>query len=277
MPMRAATLTELKHLRYPIYVSDKIDGIYCALINSPRTGVRLAASKSVKMIPNIFIRHTIQNSSLPTGLVGELVVGSNFQETASGIMSVQGTPSFKWYLHDYIGDIPRRYEQRLQKLRVIYEQFQPFCSWLHMLDQKSVGNREALEAYETDALKRGMEGVMLRSPLGLYKRGLSTLAVQGLLKWKRFTDAEARVTGFTELELSNGGGGNTLGALCVVDCKTHQDFQIGSGFTDAERRYIWNNQERFIGKTLTYKYQNHGIKNKPRAPIFMRWRLDETI
>jgi DNA ligase-1 len=50
------------------------------------------------------------------------------------------------------------------------------------------------------------------------------------------------------------------------------DFKLGSGLNAAQRECFWENKERLLGKVIEYKYQNHGIKDAPRTPIFLRFR-----
>jgi len=295
-PMLASALLDPLTLRLPCFASDKEDGIRCLLMESIRTGKRIAYSRKFKAIPNLHIRNTLQDSGLPLGIDGELIVSGNFQRTASGVMSVEGAPDFSYCVFDYFGDgnnLP--FSERFSRLRAICDGFKHY-PWLKLLPHTLVNSLAELDALEVDALARGKEGLMLRAPAGLYKFGRSTLTQQWLLKLKRFTDSDAKVVGFTELmhneneqTLDNLGlaersshqdclaPGNKLGALVVRDCVTHIEFKIGTGFTDAMRRDIWRNRASWLGKTVTYKFQNHSIKVAPRAPVFLRERLDAKL
>jgi DNA ligase-1 len=51
-------------------------------------------------------------------------------------------------------------------------------------------------------------------------------------------------------------------------------FNIGTGFTDAERIDIWNRKEQYHGKQAKFKYLPVGVKDLPRHPVFLGWRLD---
>lgn len=296
-PMLASPAPEPSALCFPLLASPKLDGIRCLLIRSPRTGNRLAASRSLKPIPNLHIRHMLENSSLPDGIDGELIVGTNFQSTSSGVMSVKGEPHFCYLAFDYVeqgvaGSVGAmaRYAQLLS----IGDRNK--LSWFQVLEQRIVNNIAELDAYEAHCLSEGYEGVMLKHPQHQYRHGRAPASTQTLMKLKRFTDSDARVVGFTELmhneneqTLDNLGlaersslqenllPGNKLGALIVRDCATHIEFKIGTGFTDAMRRDIWRNREQWLNKIVTYKYQNHGIKVAPRAPVFLRERLDAKI
>lgn len=292
-PLLAATLKDVSKLKFPLLASPKLDGIRCLLMESVRNeGKRIAYSRTLKPIPNIYIRNTLANSTLPLGIDGELVVGPTFQDTTSGVMSVAGEPHFCYFVFDYFGcgiNVP--FHERYAKLCEIVANSR--YNWLQLVQHAPIETIAGLDAYESFTLHEGYEGVMLRSRDGRYKYGRSTEREAILVKLKRFTDAEARVIGFRELEhncneqtTDNLGlaerssdacmmvPGNTLGALHVKDCKTGIEFHIGTGFTAAQRKEIWNNREQWTGKIVTYKYQDFGIKVAPRAPVYLRVRED---
>jgi len=132
---------------------------------------------------------------------------------------------------------------------------------------------------------------MIRTPLGKYKCGRSTLKEQILMKLKRFHDAEAKVIDFEEkmqnenvqerdefglAKRSSKKDGlvpaNTLGALIVEDLKTGVRFNIGSGFDDELKKEIWLHKRKYKNKIVKYKYQSIGVKNAPRFPVFLGFR-----
>jgi DNA ligase-1 len=227
---------------------------------------------------------------------GELVIGSNFQDTASGVMTFDGKPDFKYRVFDFFGDgavLP--FHQRYEKLLQICADFTHY-KWLELVLHKKMYSLLDVNDYEAEQLAKGKEGIMLRSMEGVYKFGRSTAREQGLLKLKRFTDADARVIGFDELhhndndQTSDARGyaersshqdsmipGDTLGALVCRHSDDKTIFRIGTGFTAAERQEIWNNQDRYRHRIVTYKYQPFGVKEAPRAPVFLRWKVDSEL
>jgi DNA ligase-1 len=146
---------------------------------------------------------------------------------------------------------------------------------------------------ESDFLEQGYEGMMIRHPDSRYKYGRSTEREGGLVKVKRFTDAEAEVIGFVE-EMHNGNeaktdalghterstekaglvGKGTLGALVVRDAQGRV-FNIGTGFTAVQRADLWLRQPDYLGSLVTFKYFDHGIKESPRHPVFKSFRAKE--
>ena len=150
--------------------------------------------------------------------------------------------------------------------------------------------------YEDWALEAGFEGVMIRDPAGKYKFGRSTAREGALLKMKRRLQSEARVIGFEEqMENLNAPTTNALGytersshqenmrpsgvlgALIVKDLKTGVEFNVGTGFTAEDRFGIWKQRDTLIWKVISYEYLPIGVKDKPRHPVFLGWRMEDDI
>jgi ATP-dependent DNA ligase len=51
--------------------------------------------------------------------------------------------------------------------------------------------------------------------------------------------------------------------------------EVGSGFNDADREYIWNNKDKFLGRKIECKFQELTDDGKMRFPIFLRFRDDK--
>jgi DNA ligase-1 len=269
----------LDALRFPLLATPKIDGIRCLIVNKE------AVSRNLKPIPNLYVRSLVRN--LPEGFDGELVCPGGFNETQSAIMTHEGTPPFKYRVFDFYHQAP--YFERVGFLKMQFSF--SLCAFAEPVLYDQVDNLDELLEYERLALEQGYEGVMLRTPKGPYKFGRSTLREHFLLKLKRFLDAEAVVEDFEELQRnandrttnrlglsersSHQAGlvpGETLGALWVRDTRTNVQFSIGSGFDAALRDKIWANRDHYRGRTVTYRYQPSGVKDKPRFPVFKGFR-----
>lgn len=281
-PMLAANVEDIHALRYPLLCSPKIDGIRALLVLDSE-GKRRLVSRTLKPIPNVYIRQVIEQSSIPAWTDGELTVGLTFNQSTSSIMTVDGQPNFNYSVFDEQILSGKPYKERLPS-RSLY-------TWHDTLTIVEVRNQSELVRYEDWAIHRGYEGVILRDPNGKYKFGRSTLAEQGMLKLKRFVDGEAVVIGTEELmrnanspvvnalglterascksELVPSG---LMGALIVEDCVTNKVFKIGTGFTEHERTLPWP-----AGTIVKYKYQAHGMVDKPRAPVFLGIRHENDI
>jgi DNA ligase-1 len=292
-PNLAATLTKPELIKYPVYCSPKIDGIRCVVFDG------VAYSRSLKPIPNESVQAWAKaNAAFLEALDGELIVGAdtdpNAMQKAMAVMKKTGEPDFTFYAFDIVKPgIP--YAVRLS---FIDARFCRFSSEEEEARQRTVWveqtfcyTAQQVDHWERRYLEYGYEGLMLRSPDALYKYGRSTEREGGLVKVKRFTDAEAEVVGYVE-EMQNTNeakkdalgnterstekaglvGKGTLGALVVQGIPHPHKFNIGTGFTAIERAYIWAHREELLGSLVTFKYFDHGIKESPRHPVFVSFR-----
>lgn len=288
-PMLSGKLSSLDKLFFPCYCTPKFDGIRCII----KDGV--AVSRTLKPIRNKHVQAMLKG--LPDGLDGELMLEttSTFSEVSSAIMREDGEPNFRYLVFDYITieDSRAGYLQRLNNLEL---QAGLICRFVSVILPQEINSLLEFEMFESKCLEAGFEGVMIRKGDGPYKFGRSTSNEGYLLKWKRFTDSEAEVQGFIEQthnanEKEKDALGHskrsqhkenlipvgTLGALLVQDVKTKIEFSIGTGFNGADRAYIWGMRKKLIGKVVKYKYQEIGVLEKPRFPVFLGFRDKEDM
>ena len=283
-PSLAANIDSISQLRYPLLISEKLDGIRCLRIDGK------TLSRSFKPIPNKFIQE--QMKDLPSGLDGELmVVDAEFNGVQSGVMSIDGEPNFVYAIFDYVKDnLARPYTDRIKDLIELGAILPSFCK---LILPTQVNNEQELLAYEATALVAGHEGVMVRTPSSPYKCGRSTVKESYLIKVKRFKDSEAEIVGFIErmhnaneaevdelghTKRSSAKDGmipaGTLGTLLVRDIYNDVRFGIGTGkgLNDALKQEIWDNRNEYLGKVVNYRFQEVGTLNAPRIPSFQSFR-----
>lgn len=281
------TLEELLKYHGYLYASVKLDGYhYRVFDNKPW-------STKPRVCPNLYIQRKFAEANLPDGFDGELLVrGDNFQATQSGITSEDGEPDFEFHVFDWIA--PTMFSNRYDNYNS-YIHAMPVPDWLHCVSQLPLYSLKDILEFEASALLLNYEGIMLRSPRGLYKEGRSTLTEGWLMKLKRFADAEAKIIGFNEgntnlnaeersaygltKRAAIGGNkmpSNTLGSfVCIGQFNgVPTQFNVGTGLdlTQELRAKIWDDQDQFLGRTITYKYQVKGSDVRPRSPIFKCFR-----
>ena len=270
---------DLGKLRYPLLVSPKLDGIRAYV----REGV--VYSRKNKPIPN---KH-VQTLFKPYDYFdGELIVGDPtdpfvYRNTMSGVMSVDGEPDVKYFVFDHLLYLHEPFALRNgRSLR--YNRKVTVA-----LEQKLIITYDELLEHEAKILELGYEGLILRDPNAPYKCGRSTVKEGGMLKLKRFSDAEFTVVGFEERlknnneattdetgrtkrssHKANKSGRGDLGALVLQH--NGDTFTCGTGFTDAERADIWDNQDKYLGRLAKVKFFAIGAYDKPRHPVFLGWR-----
>ena len=280
-PMLAGSFSPSK-ANFPYFASPKIDGIRFLMVDGQ------ALSRSFKPIRNEYIQSLLQ-ANFPDGIDGELTCGDTFQTSTSAIMRIKGEPDFKVWVFDYVDPAsPVIFPYCARRFGIPTPTNPPFK--LEVLKGQLIHTMDELDAYEAKCLEQGYEGVMLRDPMGTYKFGRSSTNEGILLKVKRFSDGEARITGFVEkktnqnapqkdalghtMRTSHLAGmvpANTLGAV-VVETEDGMSFQIGSGFNDELRKEVWENQSAYLSRLVKYKSFDIGVKEKPRHPIFLGFR-----
>lgn len=283
-PLLAESVEDLNKVPYPVLVSVKLDGIR-AIVKD-----KVVYSRSMKPIRNKHVQYLFGREEY-NGLDGELIVGPPnasdvYLKTNSGVMSADGEPDVKFYVFDRWDWPEVDYAYRLEK--GVFGAVEGL--FLVAVTQWLANSVEDVLSYEETALNDGYEGLMLRRPDAKYKYGRSTAKEFILMKLKRFTDAEYKVVGFEERMKNNNeatknelgyterstcaenlAGRGDLGAL-VLQLADGQTFNCGTGFTDEDRRAIWDNRDQYLGQMAKVKSFLIGVKDLPRFPVWLGFR-----
>lgn len=289
-------------LRFPVIVQPKIDGVRGLVVNGVLVG------RSLKPFPNPVAQKRWSYAAL-NGLDGELVAGyENDDEVCrvtSGILRrvkpVEGELLVNFTVFDsfvrHLEHAP--YERRLTWLRsfiatVCLPRGLASESGMALVQSTYVGSLEHLDYHVDELIELGYEGAIIRDPLGKYKYGKSTVKEGGLMRIKKFTDAEAIIIGFEEGETNNNPKeinalglaerstkkagkipNGMVGTIIAVDEGSKQEIKISPGkLTQEERAKMWAEKEVHIGARIKYKYFPKGVKDKPRFPTFQCFRPD---
>lgn len=291
-PMLAAKKPVLEKLAFPLLATPKIDGIRCIKIGGK------ALSRSFKPIPNHHIREMIEKNC-PDGFDGEIICGNGFSDVQSLVMTREGTPDFVYLVFDYVTkSLETTYLERITNLATAFNANPTMMTFCSPLIPIMVESLDELQTIIDKHLLEGYEGTMIRTPGSPYKCGRSTLKEGYLTAIKQFVDAEAEVIGFEEQmhndnkALEDAFGytersshkehmvpANTLGAFLVRDLESKVEFKIGTGkgLTADLKKEIWTNKNSFLGKVIHYRYQPHGVKDRPRIPSFYGFRHQEDM
>ena len=231
-------------------VSEKLDGVRAYWDGQrmfTRHGQPIAA-------PAWFAAH------LPVqALDGELWMARGRFEATSAAVRRQQPQDAEWQsLHYMVFELPGAdgtFDQRAAVLRTLAAQ----AAWdgLQAVPQTRVANAAALKARLAEVVRGGGEGLMLHEPAALYQSGRQA----SLLKLKPQDDDEAVVLAHVA------GAGRLQGLLGALRVRNGagQEFSVGSGFTDAQRR-----APPAVGSTVTYRYRGLTNSGLPRFATFLR-------
>lgn len=198
-------------------------------------------------------------SQLPSGFYdGELVISDYtqfkerdvLQETLKIARSKGVKRGLDYKVFDYIttdefmsGNFTTTYKKRremnpLQHVKLEHVELLP--ALYQGVDQSVIP--DLLHKLESE----GKEGLMLNLNDGIYKTDRSS----SILKIKSMNEFDEIVTGIFE------GTGKYEGMLGGVNLlyKGKYELSCGSGFTDEQRKYYWDNPEEIIGRVITVQY-----------------------
>lgn len=277
--------------KHTYFVSTKMDGVR-AIIYIPnkkgrdvrilsRTGKIYTSFESVRLELQRF--SDLESQPVDWWLDGEIVClvngKINFQALQKNIHRRDGLEDgfnkfigFDCVAGDWgsiTNDVYRNRFQTLKKVFIpaIWTAIATASQKVAVVDSEVVQNptKEMLVNMSARYVGAGFEGAIAREAdhAGKQKRS------KYLIKIKEFKDDEAIITGLVE------GEGRLQGMLGAFNCKTMAgvDFQVGSGFNDAERKEYWDQTN--IGRQFTYRYFGLTDTNTPRFPIWHGFRADE--
>jgi DNA ligase-1 len=285
-PLLASKL-DINKIIYPVLGSPKLDGIRAMIFD------KIVYSRKLIKIPNKLIQNSFGIEIL-NNYDGELILGSPvsnnvYRKTNSAVMTENSNLIVDYHIFDYINN-----ESYIDRYKKVAQLKNLYLKNIKIVDNVLLNNEKELLNYEQELLDQGYEGLMVRKIDGVYKQGRSTVNEGILLKLKRFVDNEAIVIGFTELmsnqnkvEIDNLGylkrssnkenlvAMGMLGALILKGINgkfKNVIFNLGVGFTNEDRIYIWNNRDSIMNIIVKYKHFDIGNYDKPRMLTFVGFR-----
>jgi DNA ligase-1 len=273
-----------KEMTFPKFGSGKLDGIRGVI----KKGVAL--SRKGKPLPSLQIQEDYTSIEHVDGefLEGDVTDPNVYNRTQSHVMSGDKPGDINYHVFDYTHpdwlDAP--FYARTQKVQDVIAGLENYV----YVEQTELNSIEEVLEFEQKEITRGMEGIILIDPLSQYKNGRSTFPQQIALKLKREEDDEGVIIGFYEAmdnqneQQTNELGyakrskskegmvpANTLGGF-IVNWKGVEQ-RVGCGvFTYLERKFIWDNRDKFLGEFLKFRHFPHGQKDKPRQPRALGFR-----
>lgn len=277
----AKPIEKLKgYLEYPVYASEKYDGVYCIAYYDGLNVTIYSRTGEVYTSMEHIEEHLIDMMIPCTFVIFEAYCQGVVQATISGwCRDTKGQHmELRAYLHDYLttgefrGEEDTPYSERLEALRAIwfaYAKVNSPCNLLLvkqevMYDKKSIFDR-AKEKWEN-----GREGLVVRqdTPYEGGKRNFN------ILKVKQGVSYDLKVIALEE------GKGKYKGMVGKLVCRWKDDkvIKVGSGLSDAQRKLWWSefNYDEILGKIVQIDAMTLSSKGVLREPRFKGIRYDKT-
>ena len=242
----------------------KLDGVRAVTVIYP-TGKIDMFSRNGKELNNFNhikdeISKTFNISSITEALVldGE-IVSDDFQTLMKQIhrKSSSQNKDAKLFLFDLLpleyfkkGIYEKSYFSRIEQLKKINERFFVQSQIINIIDSVNVdldtekGEIE-FKNFNKNSIINGYEGIMIKDPESFYECKRSTT----WLKSKPFIEISLEVKDYEE---GTGRNKGKLGAIIAEGIDGDKNFKtnVGSGFTDLQRKEFWEDKDKLIGQII---------------------------
>lgn len=260
LPMLASDYLKQGHrIKYPCWVSDKLDGVRCLAICSEE-GVVLK-SRGGKLYDVKHIQDQLK-LSMRVGEIwdGELYIhGKYLEEIVSAVKKPNVmTPDLWFVVFDVVNDQP--FDKRLRDIVAIHGR--TLNQQIDAIPYTEVSSEEQMKVAHKSCVARGYEGIMLRNNSGVYESGKRSADLQ---KFKTFFDSEFKIV---DVIPDKDGG-----AIFVVENTfAANQFNVVGGSHEQRKQWIAE-KESLVGKYITIKYQTTYKDTKiPQFPTFVTFR-----
>jgi len=133
-----------------------------------------------------------------------------------------------------------------------------------------LGLKGDIELAKDEAIANDEEGIIVKDMEGPYEYGKRSKYWQKVKMDDETVDV--RISGFEEAQGDKSG---TLGAVALETADGSHIGKSGSGFSDAQREEIWQNQNEWMGRCIEVEARGIGTQGNLRMPIFKRDRSDD--
>ena len=272
----------------PVSISLKLDGIRCSALIDEK-GQVVFKTRQGKMIKGLLeIKMALKGYHLKDVMLdGELIrinhdnlpSDENFRLTTEIVNSKNGNKcNLEFVLFDvvpldayYEKKCDISYGDRLTTLNKLIAQDTKFIRKVPMYG--ITNDIEVIQNVLSTVTSEGQEGLMLNTLTGKYAFGKRT---KDLLKVKAMQTCDIKCLAVEE------GEGKYEGTLGKIVCD-YKGFllRVGSGFTDEQRHYYWEHQDKIVNQLVEIQYFEESKDKKTgdlslRFPVFKRIRDDKT-
>lgn len=292
----------IKESDFPIAVQSKVDGMRCRIFVRSRTDekgdviddVVLLSRSKVEWKWLDHIRKQVKGifKYLPNGagLDGELfITGVPFETLQSALRTTKTKNAYNDSVKLYIFDVivlQTVLEDRIcmldNAMNCYREEVGDVDSIkdIQVLPMYLINSFDELEQHLTECIEAGDEGLVIRkfgrTPQGVDKTPTKMkesyyipIRNNNTQKMKVWKDAEGKIVSVTE-----GEGSHTGHAIFTLEISTKKGplrFQCEPNGTSEERKALYADRQKLIGRIYTYKYFNYMESGAPRFPKGLRF------
>lgn len=247
-------------------IQPKYDGDRTRMVIESGEAVLYSSSKRIiTSLPHLTREFTeVYGHNEGLEIDGEIYCHEMKHPEISGIVrTTKFVPPNSYKLKFYALDLPKLNVNLVSRLLRIKATVHESSNIIHV-PSFQVSNAEDIPQFLKQFCDEGYEGFVLKNPASLYETKRSV----NWLKYKPRKHDVYEIVGFVEEVDKYGDSKDTLGALILKSDKG--TFNVGTGFSDAERKNIWEHKYEYLHKQFRISYQElskDGIPREPSAKI----------
>ncbi len=262
----------------------KVDGVRIALHVEADCEVTMRTRNGELVTGYDDIVNQFKKYAQRTSLVRQMVfdgevVSNNFDATMEGLFRKGGNKKGKFVVWDMLTEyeffnrlcyLPQ-YDRKIRLDNILKDvvNIQP-NDFVSVMPYIYVTNEEHAYDLHCDYVARGYEGSIIKDANALYSFDTKSRRGYGWQKIKDFHTEDYRIIRVTE------GTGKYTGMMGAVFVDVDGvEVKVGSGFSDLQRKLIYDNPENYIGSYIEVQYQEKTKDCSLRFPSFKRFRHDK--
>ena len=249
-------------IKFPCFVQPKLDGVRCVVVGNKlysRNGNRFPVLPHIENELKLYNKNNLI-------LDGELFTDDiNFEKIVGLVKKYKKSEedeknSLKIYLNvfDYI-DSKLPFNKRLINLNQFFEKNKNM-KYIKQVKTEECPQEKNIEEFLEKYTKEKYEGLIIRNKSGLYEENTRSVHLQ---KLKKFIDEEFEIIDYTTPDQ-----GKEVGCVIWI-CKTKEgkQFSVRPSGNYQERKKLYREAKKYIGKMLTVRYQELTNGHVPRFPV----------
>ena len=248
-----------REIKFPCYIQPKLNGVRCIAVNS----------ELYSRYGNIFttlphIKEDLLNNKCNIILDGELFSNDICCEVLLRFIRKRNkTPAQEkksltiyYNIFDYI-ETSLSYEERLANLQYYFKKNN--FKYIRLVKTEKCYERKEITNFLEKYSDNGYEGIIIRNIEGKYEPGGRSIHLQKLRKFLK--------TGFDIIDYTTKDYGKDKGCVIWV-CLCHgRIFHVKHSGSVEERRQLYLNGKKYVGKQLIVRYQELTMYGTPKYGI----------
>lgn len=262
LPMLAHKYTErYKDIEYPVFVQSKLDGVR-AIYNPNYEKLQSRTGKIFHGLTHIVDELKSVMGDKPLILDGELYSHKLSLQKIAGIVmkkkilpkDIENSKQITFIIYDVMLDID--YTDRLSVVKEFFKN--NTLKYTKLLKTEICKSPDNIKDFRDKYIKEGYEGLIIRNLKGKYQNNRS----KNLQKYKESEDDEFKIVGFKD-------GTGVEKGLVIWECETKERkrFHIRPRGTHVERKKMFNNGDKYIGKMFTVRFEGYTDEGIPKFPV----------